>query len=151
MTSKQIMAAIAPCGLNCVKCFAHVDGPIRKHSRKLLEALGNFDAYAERYVTLLNEPVFKNYQSFKQMLEFFAAKKCQGCRNEQCKLFAECGVRKCHQQKGVDYCHECAEFPCGNTNFDERLYGVWLAVNQKILDVRLDAFHEKSMARPRYV
>ena len=151
MTSERILEAIAPCGLNCAKCFAHVDGPIRKHSLKLLEALGNFDAYAQRYVTLLDEPVFRNYPAFKQMLEYFAAANCGGCRHEQCKLFAECGVRRCHQEKGVDFCHECAEFPCANTNFDERLYGIWLAVNQKIQQTGLEAFHEKSMARPRYV
>lgn len=151
MNSKQIKADLAPCGLNCVKCFAHVDGDIRKHSLKLLEALGNFAAYAERYVDLLDEPVFKNYPAFKQMLEYFAAENCRGCRNEQCKLFAECGVRKCHQEKGVDFCHACAQFPCGNTNFDERLYGIWLSVNQKMLDMGMEAFHEKSMARPRYV
>lgn len=151
MNSEQILADLAPCGLNCAKCFAHVNGPIRQHSRNLLKDLGNFDAYAERYVAILDEPVFANYPAFKQMLEYFASENCRGCRKEQCKLFAECGVRKCHQEKGVDYCHACAEFPCQNTNFDERLYGIWLAVNQKILDTGLEAFHEKSMARPRYV
>ncbi len=31
MTTEQINAALAPCGLSCEKCFAHVDGDIRKY------------------------------------------------------------------------------------------------------------------------
>ena len=151
MASEQILAAIAPCGLNCAKCFAHVDGDIRKHSLELREKLGNFEEYAKRYETLLKEPAFKNYPAFKEMLDYFAAENCRGCRNEQCRLFKDCGVRGCHQEKGVDYCHECGEFPCGNTNFDERLYEVWLRINRKIQKIGLEEFHEKGKHRPRYV
>ncbi|MCP3952097.1 MAG: DUF3795 domain-containing protein, partial [Desulfobacterales bacterium] len=32
MDSEHIKAAIAPCGLSCEKCFAHVDGDIRRYS-----------------------------------------------------------------------------------------------------------------------
>ena len=48
MEHERIKEAIAPCGLNCEKCFAHVDGDIRRYSRKLKKRLGNFEAYARR-------------------------------------------------------------------------------------------------------
>jgi hypothetical protein len=99
MTYEQIKAALGPCGLNCEKCFAHVDGDIRQYSLKLKEKLGNFEPYAKRYETLLKEPVFKNYPAFKEMLDYFASENCRGCRNEQCKMFKDCGVRPCHQKK----------------------------------------------------
>ena len=105
MADEQIKAAIAPCGLSCEKCFAHVDGGIRKCSLKLKEKLGNFDNYAKRFETLLGNPIFKKYPDFKEMLDYFASANCQGCRNEQCKLFTTCGVRSCHQKKGVDPQH----------------------------------------------
>ncbi len=35
MIFQTIKDAQAPCGLNCEKCFAHVDGDIRKYSLKL--------------------------------------------------------------------------------------------------------------------
>ena len=61
MTTEHIKSSIAPCGLSCEKCFAHVDGDIRRYSLKLKEKLGNFENYAKRYETLLRDPVFKKY------------------------------------------------------------------------------------------
>ena len=151
MTSEQILAAIAPCGLNCKTCFAHAQGDIRKHSLALREKLGNFTEYAKRYETLLDQPVFKNYPAFKEMLDYFVSENCRGCRNEQCRLFKDCGVRRCHQERGVDFCHECDEFPCAKTNFDEGLHSVWLRINRKIQEIGIEEFHEKGKTRPRYV
>ncbi len=78
MTTQQIKAAIAPCGLNCEKCFAHVDGDIRELSLKLKEKLGNFDMYAKRFETLLDNPIFKKYPDFKEMLDYFSSENCKG-------------------------------------------------------------------------
>lgn len=150
MDQEQLKAAVAPCGLNCEKCFAHVGGEIRRLSLQLREKLGNFEPYAQRYRIMLKEPVFEKYPGFKEMLDYFASENCRGCRNEQCKLFAECGIRPCHQEKQVDYCHQCGEFPCGNTNFDERLYKVWVIINQRIQKMGLERFYEGDKPRPRY-
>ena len=150
MNSEQIKATIAPCGLSCEKCFAHVDGDIRRYSLKLQEKLGNFEIYAKRFETLVGDPIFKKYPDFKAMLDYFAMENCTGCRNEQCKLFKECGVRPCHQEKQVDYCHQCDEFPCDKTNFDKHLYGRWVAINEKIKAICVEAFYEKSRNYSRY-
>jgi len=151
MTIEQIKAALAPCGLSCEKCFAHVDGDIRKYSVKLKEKLGNFDNYAKRFETLVGDPIFKKYPDFKEMLNYFASESCKGCRNEQCKLFTNCGVRACHQEKQIDFCHQCDEFPCKKTNFDEDLYKRWILINEKIKETGLEQFYEKAKIRPRYI
>ena len=49
MIDEKIKESIAPCGLCCETCFAHVDGDIRKYSMKLKEKLG---ADFRRYVIL---------------------------------------------------------------------------------------------------
>lgn len=151
MTSQQIKAALAPCGLNCAQCFAHVDGEVRRYSQKLREALGNFAPYARGFETILGEEVFRKYPDFAELLAYLAQGQCQGCRNEQCKLFQGCGVRPCHQAKGVDFCAECDEFPCERTKFPPALRGAWLKVNQIIQDKGIEAYYQLSMARPRYV
>ncbi|MCK5312122.1 MAG: DUF3795 domain-containing protein [Desulfobacteraceae bacterium] len=151
MANEQIKAALAPCGLSCEKCFAHVDGDIRKYSIKLKERLGNFDNYAKRFETLIGDPIFKKYPDFKEMLDYFASANCKGCRNEQCKLFQDCGVRSCHQEKQIDFCHLCDEFPCKKTNFDEDLYKRWILINEKIKATGLEQFYEKTKNRPRYL
>jgi hypothetical protein len=150
MNGDPIKHALAPCGLSCQKCFAHVDGEIRRHSQKLLEALGNFGAYAKRFETLLDEPVFKACPDFKAMLEYLASENCKGCRNEQCKLFKTCGVRPCHQEKQVDFCYQCDAFPCDRTNFDPALQSAWIKISEKIKRVGIEQYYEQTRQRPRY-
>jgi len=150
MKTEQIKDCLAPCGLCCETCFAHVDGDIRKYSLKLKEKLGNFQINAKRFETLLDNPVFKKYTAFKEMLDYFASENCKGCRNEQCKLFKDCGVRPCHQEKEIDFCYQCDEFPCDRTNFDSGLYKGWVMINEKIKKIGLENFYEKTRIRPRY-
>ncbi len=150
MTTEQIKAGLAPCGLCCETCFAHVDGEIRKYSLKLKEKLGKFHINAKRFETLLDNPVFKKYSDFKEMLNYFASENCKGCRNEQCKLFKDCGVRRCHQEKQIDFCYQCDEFPCDRTNFDTGLYNGWIMINEKIKKIGLENFYKKTRTRPRY-
>lgn len=150
MIDEKIKNTLAPCGLCCETCFAHVDGDIRKYSVKLKEKLGNFHVYAKRFETLLDEPIFKNYTAFKQMLDYFASKNCKGCRNEHCKVFKDCGVRGCHQEKQIDFCYQCDQFPCDRTNFDSNLYQRWVAINETIKDKGIEQFHKSAKKRHRY-
>ena len=151
MTAHQILEALAPCGLNCAKCFAHVDGDIRRYSLKLKEKLGNFEIYARRFERLLGNSIFEKYPDFKEMLDYLASESCRGCRNEQCKLFRSCGVRACHQEKNIDFCHQCDEFPCGNTGFDEHLHARWVKLNERIRAVGVEQYFRETRELPRYV
>ena len=151
MTTEKIEAAIAPCGLCCTTCFAHVDGDIRRISLKLKEKLGNFHVNAKRFEVLMDDPIFKKYSDFKEMLDYFAAENCRGCRNEQCRLFKNCGVRSCHQEKQIDFCYQCSDFPCNRTHFDEGLYKGWVLINEKIKKTGIEEFYEKTKNRPRYL
>lgn len=150
MTDDSIKEAIAPCGLCCETCFAHFKGDIRKLSMQLKEKLGNFHINGKRFETLLEEPIFKKYSDFKEMLDYFASGNCQGCRQEQCKLFKKCGIRPCHQKMGVDFCYQCDEFPCNHTNFDDSLFKVWVAINEIIKKKGIAAYCREARTRPRY-
>lgn len=150
MEADKIKETIAPCGLCCETCFAHVNGEIRRLSSRLKERLGNFHINAKRFETLLGDPIFKKYPDFKEMLDYFADAHCRGCRQEQCKLFQNCGVRPCHQEMGVDFCYQCGEFPCDKTNFDDGLYKAWMAINEIIRDKGIETYCEKARTRPRY-
>jgi len=151
MMIEEIKAAIAPCGLCCETCFAYVEGDIRRYSLNLQEKLGNFHINARRFETLLDDPIFKKYLDFKKMLDYFASKNCTGCRNEQCKLFKNCGVHPCHQEKRVDFCFQCEDFPCDKTNFDKGLYKGWVLINEKIKETGLEKYYKKTINRPRYL
>ena len=150
MINDEILDSLSPCGLSCRKCFAHEHGDIRRHSQKLKEKLGNFDAYAERFVTLLDNPIFEIYGDFKAMLDFFASENCKGCRKENCRVFKNCGVRGCHQEKKIDFCFQCDEFPCEKTNFDENLQMRWIQLNEKIREKGIEKFYDETKDTPRY-
>ena len=150
MINEDIKQTIAPCGLCCETCFAHVNGDIRKYAVKLKEKLGNFHVNAKRFETLLENPIFRKYGEFKEMLDYFAAENCKGCRNEQCQLFRNCGVRPCTWEKGLDFCYQCDEFPCDRTNFDPGLYKGWTLINERIREIGIEAYAEKAKTRPRY-
>ena len=145
-----IKTRLSPCGLHCGKCFAFSEGKICQLSQELKYNLGDFDVYAERFVTMLDEPIFLKYSDFKEMLEFFSKGKCKGCRNEKCVMFKSCKVRECSENEGVDFCFECSNFPCNNTGFDEHLYKRWKDINVKMKMDGVETYYNEIKDKPRY-
>lgn len=139
-----------PCGLLCEKCFAYDNGPIKLYAEKLKNNLGEFDNYASRFVTLLEEPVFTKYPEFKELLSVFASGKCKGCRKQECHLFRDCKVKGCHKEKGVDFCFQCREFPCKKTGFDSNLKQRWIKINTRIRESGLENYYAEIKDKPRY-
>lgn len=67
-----------------------------------------------------------SYTEFRKGLDFFQKDSRVICRR-CCKGgdgYPECEIRKCCEERGVDLCFECSEFPCskieGNTKMIER-------------------------------
>jgi hypothetical protein len=145
-----IKTRIAPCGLHCGKCFAFSEGDICRLSKDLKTNLGDFDAYAERFVNLLDEPLFLKYPEFKETLNYLSTGKCKGCRKEKCALFKSCNVRACSESKQVDFCFQCSEFPCNNTGFDENLKKRWELINIKMKECGVEAYYNEIKDKPRY-
>jgi hypothetical protein len=150
MEYRVIKERLAPCGLHCGKCFAFKGGDIAKISRELKNNLGEFTVYAQRFVTLLDKPVFNKYPEFKEMLDYFALAECQGCRNEVCKLFKNCRVRLCSDEKRVDFCFQCAQFPCANTGFDEHLNKRSVDINLRMKEIGIEAYYNEIKDKTRY-
>jgi hypothetical protein len=150
MELEKIKRQLGPCGIYCGKCYAFSDGAIKHHSAELLEALGNFEPYARRFVELLEEPVFGKYPDFKEMLAHFANGGCQGCRNDDCKLFKGCRVKECSWDKAVDFCFQCPEFPCDHTGFDINLQKRWLAINKRMKEIGVERYFAEIKDKSRY-
>lgn len=144
---REILKIFAPCGLNCGKCVAFADGDIKKHAKELKGLFHSFDGYAEKFSIFI--PVFKNYPSFKELLDYFAQADCKGCRQGDGK-YPNCGVASCYKQKGVDFCFECDEFPCEKTNFDPDLKQRWIKINNRMKEIGVEAYFEETKDLPRY-
>lgn len=150
MNDNNLKDKFGPCGLLCEKCFAYSNGSIRYHAEQLKNHLGEFDRYAQRFSKLLNEPRFENYATFKEFLSFLSLSNCKGCRKQQCHLFTDCKVNQCYKDKKVEYCYQCAEFPCPNTGFDENLNHRWLRINERIREIGLENYYNEVKDKPRY-
>jgi hypothetical protein len=76
---------IAPCGLDCVNC-------------ELFKANGNRQAW-ERVAA-------KTGKSPEESA-------CLGCRDGNgCVYFSGCETLACVKERGLDFCSDCADFPC---------------------------------------
>ncbi len=148
-TSYQIIQHdLAPCGLSCRKCFANTEGHIAVLSHQLQDRLGAFDVYAQRFSAFL--PAFEEYPPFKELLAYLAQGHCAGCRSGTC-LYPNCGVTACYQEKDVDFCFQCEEFPCEKTNFDPHLERRWVRMNERMREIGVEAYYEETRDAPRYV
>lgn len=145
-----IKSRLSPCGLHCGKCFAFAEGDIALLSKQLEESLGNFDVYAERFVSLLNEPVFSKYPDFKILLHYLSVSKCKGCRKEKCVLFKSCKIRECSESRNVDFCFLCKDFPCNVTGLDEHLYKRSVDINLRMKEIGVEAYYNEIKDKPRY-
>ena len=147
MEYEDLLDDLAPCGLSCRKCFANSQGDIVLLSAQLRDKLGSFDVYAERFSAFL--PAFKDYPAFMELLSYLAQGHCVGCRKGTC-LYPNCGVSTCYQQKGVDFCFQCDEFPCDRTNFDPHLERRWRQMNERMKEVGVEAYYEETRDLSRY-
>ena len=81
-------ALTAPCGLDCFNCPTYEENITGEGKKQLSE-----------YLKIPPEEV-----------------PCKGCRGEKgnCKFAPDnqCATWNCIQEKGLTFCHECADFPC---------------------------------------
>jgi hypothetical protein len=141
---------LGPCGLYCGKCFAYYKGPIKHYSDQLHKALGNFEPYAKRFVSLVNEPVFKQYRAFDEVLVHLSKGICKGCRKDECKLFKGCMVKECSRSRGVDFCFKCPDYPCKQTGFDANLQDRWISINNRMREIGVENYFNEIKKNPRY-
>jgi len=147
MEYNEIVKILAPCGLNCMKCLAYTDGEIRALSGRLMELLGSFDRYAQRFASF--QKVFSAYPQFKELLVHFSSGDCAGCRSGVCR-YPNCIVPACATEHGVDFCFQCSEFPCERTTFDEDLKRRWMEMNTAMKAKGLQGYYEETKDLPRY-
>ncbi len=147
MNYEEIKKNMGYCGLSCGKCIFYRQGEIRKNADSLRQPLGDFDRYAERFSSF--DEKFRKYPEFKEFLEYLTEADCDGCRAGKCK-YPNCGVQPCASEKGIDFCFQCDEFPCENSNFDEDLKQRWIAMNNEMEERGVEAYCLRVKDEPRY-
>ena len=147
MERQELLRKISPCGLACYTCTAAKDGAIQAHSQALLRLLESFDGFAEQFSG--HEPRLKKYPDFFEVLQLFAKASCEGCRSGQCP-YPGCKVQPCITDKGYDYCFECEAFPCAKVDFDAALRAKWIAANERMGEIGVEAYFYEVKDRSHY-
>ena len=148
MKKEEIILEVSPCGVDCSRCIALLDGDARRHAVALQEVFGpSFHKWAERFAKFI--PVLAKYGEFREFIDFLAGVDCLGCRNVAAEE-KPCGILKCYRGKGVDFCFECGEFPCDPEGIDDDLRKRWIETGTRIREIGLEAWYGEKKKRPNY-
>jgi hypothetical protein len=148
MKKEDIILEVAPCGIDCSRCFGLIDGEARRHAAALQEIFGpSFRKFAERFAG--HVPVLAKYGDFREFVDFLAGIDCPGCRNAAAEE-KPCGILKCYRGKGVDFCFECDDFPCEPDGIDGDLRKRWIETGERIREIGLEAWYVEMKKKHRY-
>jgi hypothetical protein len=121
------------CGLYCRLCSNLARIP--KQANQLGQTLkrGGWDSFGEFCM-----PGFKN---FWEILNTFAElnESCQGCRGG-CGD-PECKIKKCAEEKNVNVCSECEDFPCESIK----------ALARKFPTILFDGYRQKEVGLNQWI
>lgn len=148
MDYPAILEHLAPCGLDCSRCVYYVKSDVKTHAAELKQALTDYEKVVPAHAKAI-APVLSGYDTFKAILDHFAAGECITCRNGA-PCFEFCAARTCHKEKGVDFCFQCAEFPCDKNHYPGSLDRRWREFGARMKEVGVEQFYEESLFRPRY-
>jgi hypothetical protein len=147
MTTNNLLACIAPCGLACHTCAASAGGVMKEPAQQLLRYLEGFDLYAAKLSAF--DPRLKKFGDFKEVLGMLGEASCEGCRDGVCK-FPGCGIAPCAKELDHDFCYQCPEFPCDKADFEPLLKAKWLKANERMKEIGPEAYFEEAKGRSHY-
>src|SRR5208337_1509931 len=106
-----IVSNLGACGISCRKCGVYREGDICYHSNELLSLLGSLDTSAATSERAQQQQGYNHYAEFQEILQRLAEPTCEGCRHGG-PTPGNCRIVTCVRERGLDFCHECSEFPC---------------------------------------
>ena len=148
MEKDELLALLAPCGLDCGRCVRFKDGGIALAASALKEKLAGFGNAAPRFAAM--SPALGGYKQFEDVVDLLIAADCPGCRKDPSKCYPACKAKTCHKEKGVDFCGECAEFPCNKNEYPEMFERIWKINGKKLKKAGAEAYYKEQLKKPRY-
>lgn len=142
MEYEEILARLAPCGLDCSRCFHFHDSEIKQLSIRLAELLDGFETVQPLLAPFF--PQLNNYAQFKEIIDLFQQGECRGCRYGICPL--PCNTKECFKEKGVDFCFQCDEYPCSRPPLTKK----WRKISDMMKELGVEKYYEKQLQIPRY-
>jgi hypothetical protein len=117
------------CGLYCGLCSQRARIPQQAKSLRDSMAEDGFDQWGQ------DMPNFKEFWSF--LNQWCDLKNCcPGCR--QGGGNPGCEIRKCAQQRNVEFCPSCEDYPCDRISELGKIYPVLIADGRRLKEIGVD-------------
>lgn len=147
-TYQEVVERLAPCGLDCERCVMYAKGRVKNSATDLMQALEGFENMAPKVADRF--PALAGYDGFVEILKFFAGAQCAGCREGFSPPLPFCAARTCFREQGVDFCYQCAEYPCRRNSYQENMETRWRSYNDRMREVGAERYYQESLDKPRY-
>ena len=148
MNRTEVLEQLAPCGLDCGRCIRFENGTLSRAAKVLKEGLQGFGPMAERMAQ--HVPALGGYPQFEAMVDFLSDVNCTGCRQGSTACLPTCTIRTCFREKGVDFCGDCADFPCEKSPYPGQFKQRWVEMNRRIHEVGAEQYYNEQVRKPRY-
>jgi len=156
---EKLLNYVAPCSLLCYTCPAYKDGAISKCASDLC-------SYFEGYYDFMDDNIPKDYRSylndfkaFYDRLEKYTKRSCACCRSNPSPgsgCIEGCIIPACTKEHKVDFCGECAEFPCEKAKeffgkINDTILADWENGNKRIKEVGIRQYFEEKKDVSHYI
>lgn len=138
-TESEDMKYMTYCGLYCGLCSSR--NRIPKQAQALQDSMvrDGYDQWGEDYL-----PNFKAFWMFLNE-RCDPDKCCPGCR--QGGGYPGCEVRKCAQQRNVDICVHCDDYPCKHVSEFGKIYPTLIADGQRLKEIGMERWIQEQKKR----
>jgi hypothetical protein len=109
------------CGVYCGTCARWHEYPYFREMARLLGRWIDLQGYG---LWMPQEVKEFNYNEFRKALNFFGSDDTSLVCREGCKdgdAYPDCPIRKCCQERQMDVCFDCPDFPCSNVSENHRM------------------------------
>jgi len=133
------LAFVTYCGLYCKLCAGR--GRIPQRAAALQEAMAE-EGWPFWGTTV---PGFTDFWRFLEELQ--ASGGCPGCRAGGGP--PDCRIRACAQERGLELCSQCPDFPCPRIEALGAIYPTLIADNRRLQTVGLEPWRAEQEERAR--
>jgi len=149
MERDELLRNVAPCGLVCYTCTACGHGVVKEHAQKLSFYLtGVSDFLASQHM----RGDKKKLDACMATLEYYSRQSGPGCREEETQCsFKNCVIRACTREKHIDFCADCADFPCGKIDLPDVFTDKWKASNTRIREAGVEQYFDEEKEVPHFL
>jgi len=143
---EEMRKLITYCGAFCGSCTGYRGRIGAMVAKDLREIIAPYAEWVPQY-----EKINFNFEDFLKGLDYFADETSGAYCKVACKDGggAPCKVKPCAQERGVEICYECEEFPCEHFSWILERYPERLEDCKRYRELGLDAWLQFHIERSK--